>query len=47
MENVQEFVVRNTKYIGGEKSETALKLVETTAGMVNSTFISNRGKMML
>ena len=44
MENVQEFVVRDTTFKGEENSETALELVETTAEIVNSSFISNGGK---
>ena len=40
VENVQEFVVRDTKFKGEENSETALELVETTAEIINSTFDS-------
>ena len=41
VENVKEFVLRNTKFKGKEDSGTALELIETTAQMVNSTFVSN------
>ena len=46
VENVQEFVVRDTKFKGDKNSETALELVKTTAEIVDSTFISNRGKSL-
>ena len=50
--NVKEFVVHNTLFRGPEISETlplklpidaALELIETTAQIVNSTFVSNKG----
>ena len=39
---VEEFMVEDTKFEGQENSETALKLIETTAQIVSSTFLSNR-----
>ena len=39
--HVEEFVVENTKFEGQEKSSTALELIETTAQIVSSTFVSN------
>ena len=39
---VEEFVVEDTKFKGQENSGTALELIETTAKIVNSTFLSNR-----
>ena len=42
MEKVGEFVVHDTKFEGQQNSETALKLVESTVQVVNSTFVSNR-----
>ena len=39
---VEEFVVENTKFKGQKNSGTALELIETTAQIVNSTFLSNR-----
>ena len=38
---VEEFVVEDTKFEGRENSGTALELIETTAQIVNSTFVSN------
>ena len=46
VENVQEFVVRHTKFKGDKNSETALEIVKTTAEIVDSTFISNGGKSL-
>ena len=40
--HVEEFVVEDTKFEGQENSSTALELIETTAQIVNSTFVSNR-----
>ena len=40
---VEEFVVEDTKFEGKQNSGTALELLETTAWIVNSTFVSNRG----
>ena len=42
MKHVEEFVVQNTTFKGQENSGTALELIETTAQIVNSTFVSNR-----
>ena len=42
MKHVEEFVVQDTTFKGQENSGTALKLIETTAQIVNSTFVSNR-----
>ena len=42
MRHVEEFVVEDTKFKGQENSGTALELIETTAQIVNSTFLSNR-----
>ena len=42
MRHVEEFVVEDTKFKGQENSRTALELIETTAQIVNSTFLSNR-----
>ena len=39
---VVEFIVQDTMFKGQEYSGTALNLIETTAQMVNSTFVSNR-----
>ena len=39
---VKEFLVTDTKFEGQEYSGTALKLIGTTAQIVNSTFVSNR-----
>ena len=40
--HVEEFVVEDTKFEGQDSSSTALELIETTAQIVNSTFVSNR-----
>ena len=40
--HVEEFVVEDAKFKGQENSGTALELIETTAQIVNSTFLSNR-----
>ena len=37
--HVEEFVVEDTKFKGQENSGTALELIETTAQIVNSTFL--------
>ena len=42
VKNVEEFVVQDTTFKGQENSGTALELIETTAQIVNSTFVSNR-----
>ena len=42
MRHVEEFVVEDTKFEGQENSPTALELIETTAHIINSTFLSNR-----
>ena len=42
VKNVEEFVVQDTMFKGQENSGTALELIETTAQIVNSTFVSNR-----
>ena len=42
MKHVEEFVVQDTTFKGQENSGTALELIETTAQIVNSTFVSNR-----
>ena len=42
MKHVEEFVVQDTTFKGQENSRTALELIETTAQIVNSTFVSNR-----
>ena len=39
---VKEFLVTDTTFEGQENSGTALKLIGTTAQIVNSTFVSNR-----
>ena len=41
VKNVEEFVVQDTTFKGQENSGTALELIETTAQIVNSTFVSN------
>ena len=41
VKHVQEFFVQDTKIKGQENNETALELVETTAHIFNSTFVSN------
>ena len=40
--HVEEFVVEDAKFEGQDNSGTALELIETTAQIVNSTFLSNR-----
>ena len=40
--HIEEFVVEDTKFEGQDNSSTALELIETTAQIVNSTFLSNR-----
>ena len=40
--HVEEFVIEDTKFEGQENSGTALEIIETTAQIVNSTFLSNR-----
>ena len=40
--HVEEFMVEDTKFKGQENNGTALELIETTAQIVNSTFVSNR-----
>ena len=42
VKNVEEFVVQDTMFKGQENSGTALELIETTAQIINSTFVSNR-----
>ena len=42
MKHVEEFVVQDTMFKGQENSGTILELIETTAQIVNSTFVSNR-----
>ena len=42
VKHVEEFVVQDTTLKGQENSGTALELIETTAQIVNSTFVSNR-----
>ena len=42
MRQVEEFVVEDAKFEGQKNSGTALELIETTAQIVNSTFLSNR-----
>ena len=42
VKNIEEFVLQNTKFKGGVDSGTALELIETTAQIVNGTFVSNR-----
>ena len=42
VKHVEKFVVEDTKFQGQENSGTALELIETTAQIVNSTFVSNR-----
>ena len=41
IENVMEFVLQDVIFEGQAQSETALKLIETTATLTNSTFKSN------
>ena len=45
MRHVEEFVVKDTKFEGQENSLTALELIETTAQIVSSTFLSNRNEL--
>ncbi len=40
--HAEEFVVKDTKFEGQENSPTAIELIETTAQIVSSTFVSNR-----
>ena len=40
--HVEEFVVEDTKFEGKENSSAVLELIETTAQIVNSTFVPNR-----
>ena len=42
VEHVQEFVVQDTTYEGQQNSGTALELINTTAQIINGTFINNR-----
>ena len=42
MRHVEEFVVKDTKFEGHDNSSTALELIETTAQIVNGTFVCNR-----
>ena len=42
MRYVKEFVVEDTMFEGQDSSSTALELIETTAQILNSTFVSNR-----
>ena len=42
MKHVQEFVINNTKFDGQGGNGSALELIETTAQIINSTFVSNR-----
>ena len=42
VKHVEKFVVEDTKFKGQENSGTVLELIETTAQIVNSTFVSNR-----
>ena len=37
-----KILIKDTKFEGQENSETALELIQTTAQIVNSTFVSNR-----
>ena len=41
MIHVKKFMVEDAKFQGQENSSTALKLIETTVQIVNSTFLSN------
>ena len=48
MENVNKFILQDTKFKGQEDSGTALELIETTAQIINSTFTSNlKGKLKI
>ena len=40
--HVEEFMVKDAKFVGQEDSGTALELIETIVRIVNSTFLSNR-----
>ena len=40
--HVEEFMVKDAKFVGQEDSGTTLELIETTVRIVNSTFLSNR-----
>ena len=40
--NVNNFIVRETTFKGQENSGTALELIESTAQIINCTFLSNR-----
>ena len=40
--DVEEFIIKDTKFEGQENSGTALKLTRITAQTINSTFVSNR-----
>ena len=42
VKHVEEFVIRDTTFRGQENSGTALELIESTAQIVNSTFVANR-----
>ena len=42
MSHVEEFVVMGTKFEGQGNNGTALELIEITARIINSTFVSNR-----
>ena len=42
MRHIDEFVVEDTMFKGQDNSSTALELIETTAQIVNSNFVSNR-----
>ena len=42
VKQVEEFVIQDTTFKGQENSGTALELIETTAQIVNSTFVFNR-----
>ena len=41
VKHIQDFVVHNTKFDGQNAIGTALELIETTAQIINSTFVSN------
>ena len=44
--NIAKFVLQDTTFKGKNESETSLELIETTATIVNCTFLANRkGKM--
>ena len=42
VKQVEEFMVQDAKFKGQENSGTALEIIETTAQIVNNTFLSNR-----